>query len=321
MANGIDAMTETVRIALVGKYTGLSDSYLSVYKALKHAAIAVGRTLVVDWVDASLLEPVVPRTASATPDRPRRGSLAKEASNGASGEASQRMPSQNADAEARKAHDDAWARLEAADGILVPGGFGSRGVEGKILAANFARENNIPYFGICLGFQCMVIEFCRNVVGLTGANSTEFDEKAKHPAVVFMPEISTERMGGTMRLGSRRTVLQPSKDPNAPPSLAAMLYGDVKGVMERHRHRYEVNPELVDQIEAKGLRFTGKDDRGERMEIAELPRSEHPFFFGCQYHPEFKTQPQKPSPPFLGLILASIGQLSSHLDELAQPQQ
>eukprot|EP00501_MAST-03F_sp_TOSAG23-6_P000735 GSMAST32.ASY1.ANO1.763.1 assembled CDS len=265
MARNIDLVTKKVRIALVGKYTGLSDSYLSVYKSLKHAAIAVNHELVIDWVDASLLEPIC-----------------------------------NSDNEKNKkqktAHNDAWSRLSAADGILVPGGFGSRGVEGKIMAANYARKNNVPYFGICLGFQCMVIDFVRDVLEKTNANSTEFDEKCENPAIIFMPEGSKDQMGGTMRLGARKTVLYPDKTLNN--SIASIIY----------KNAATVNPELVDEIESGGLCFTGKDDRGVRMEIAELPRTIHPFYFGCQYHPEFKSHPQNPSPPFLGFIQASIGE-------------
>ena len=191
----------------------------------------------------------------------------------------------------------AWQMLKGADGVLVPGGFGDRGIEGKILAANYSRTNNIPYLGICLGLQIATIEFCRNVLGLAGANSTEFDENVEHAAVVFMPEISKTHLGGTMRLGSRPTLWQVDE------CKIRSLYGEGDSVDERHRHRYEVNPDLIEQIEAAGLKFVGKDETGQRCEIFELDG--HPYFVGVQYHPEFKSRPNRPSPPFLGLLQAA----------------
>ena len=183
---------------------------------------------------------------------------------------------------------------------LVPGGFGDRGIEGKILAAQYARENNVPYLGICLGLQVATIEFCRNVLGIKDATSTEFDADAANPAVIFMPEISKTHLGGTMRLGSRPTIFQVDD------CVTKRLYGGHDEVHERHRHRYEINPDLVEQIEAAGLKFVGKDDSGQRCEIFELDG--HPYYVGVQYHPEFKSRPGRPSPPFLGLLLASSGQ-------------
>jgi CTP synthase len=204
------------------------------------------------------------------------------------------------DGSAEDVHSDAWKRLRAANGILVPGGFGHRGVEGKILAANYARTNGVPYFGICLGLQVAAIEFARNVLDMEGSTSTEFDEDCPNPAVIFMPEISTTHLGGTMRLGSRPTLFQVDD------CKVKRLYGGLESVDERHRHRYEVNPELIGQLESAGLTFVGKDDTGERCEILELPN--HPYFVAVQYHPEFKSRPGRPSPPFLGLILAASGQ-------------
>ena len=254
------ALEDEVVIAMVGKYTGLSDAYLSVIKALQHAAMAANRKLRIDWLEASDLE---------------QGS-------------------------AEDVHSDAWARLRAADGVLVPGGFGHRGVEGKILAANYARTNGVPYFGICLGLQVAAIEFARNVLGMEGSTSTEFDEDCPNPTVIFMPEISTTHLGGTMRLGSRPTLFQVDD------CKVKRLYGGLESVDERHRHRYEVNPDLIDRLESAGLTFVGKDDTGERCEILELP--DHPYFVAVQYHPEFKSRPGRPSPPFLGLVLAASGQ-------------
>ncbi len=256
MADRADSSTEDVHIAMVGKYTGLSDSYLSVIKGLQHASLAVGRNLVIDWIEASELETT---------------------------------------------NDPSWELLRAADGVLVPGGFGDRGIEGKILAANYARTNKVPYLGICLGLQVATIEFCRNVLGLEGSNSTEFDENTPHPAVVFMPEISKTHLGGTMRLGSRPTIFQVDD------CTMRRLYGGKESVDERHRHRYEVNPDLINAIEKAGLVFVGKDETGQRCEIFELEG--HPYYVGVQYHPEFKSRPDRPSPPFLGLLQAATGQL------------
>ncbi|CAL0328814.1 unnamed protein product [Lupinus luteus] len=255
-----DKFHESVRIAMVGKYTGLSDAYLSVLKALLHASVAHNHKLIVDWVPAEHLEDV---TFKENPD----------------------------------AHEAAWGLLKGANGILVPGGFGDRGVQGKILAAKFARENNVPFLGICLGMQIAVIEFARSILGLLDANSTEFDPEAKTPCVLFMPEGSKTHMGGTMRLGSRRTYFQVAD------CKSAKLYGNASFVDERHRHRYEVNPDMISQFESAGLSFVGKDETGRRMEIIELPG--HPFFVGAQFHPEFKSRPGKPSPLFSGLIVAA----------------
>ena len=259
MADKVDMLEDEVRIAMVGKYTGLSDSYLSVIKALQHSAFAVNRKLIIDWIESTNLDPI------------------------------ERTPM----------YDDAWEILKAADGILVPGGFGNRGVEGKIAAANYARVNNVPYLGVCLGLQIATIEFCRNVLGLDGANSAEFDESAPVQAVVFMPEISKTHMGGTMRLGTKPTpfLVDDCK--------VRRLYGGAGHVDERHRHRYEVNPELIERIEDAGLIYVGKDETGERCEIMELEG--HPYYVGTQYHPEFKSRPNRPSPPFLGLLKASCG--------------
>jgi len=256
MAHRLDELTEEVNIAMVGKYTDLSDAYLSVIKSLQHAALAVERKLNIDWIEASDLE-----------------------------------DSNN---------NEAWDLLRHANGILVPGGFGDRGIEGKILAAQYARENNVPYLGICLGLQVATIEFCRNVLGIKDATSTEFDADAANPAVIFMPEISKTHLGGTMRLGSRPTIFQVDD------CVTKRLYGGHDEVHERHRHRYEINPDLVQQIEAAGLKFVGKDDSGQRCEIFELDG--HPYYVGVRYHPEFKSRPGRPSPPFLGLLLASSGQ-------------
>ncbi|MCZ7379947.1 MAG: gamma-glutamyl-gamma-aminobutyrate hydrolase family protein, partial [Candidatus Methanoperedens sp.] len=174
------------------------------------------------------------------------------------------------------------------------GGFGVRGTEGKIIAIKFARENNIPYLGLCLGMQLAVIEFARNVVGLKDANSSELAQ-TEHPVIDLLPEQENIRnKGGTMRLGNCEAILKEG-------SLASKLYGNTT-LIERHRHRYEVNPKYIPQIEAKGMKFTGRNDH--RMEIAEIPG--HKFFFSSQFHPEFRSRPGKPSPPFLAFVKAAL---------------
>ena len=171
-------------------------------------------------------------------------------------------------------------------------------LKGKCAPHDIVEETGKPYLGICLGLQIAVIDFARDVLGKAGANSTEFDEGTPHPAVIFMPEGSRTHMGGTMRLGSRQTNLQ-TQD-----CAAFRLYHGEMEIHERHRHRYEVNPDMVTELEAAGMRFVGKDTEGERMEIIEL--ADHPYFFATQYHPEFKSRPNRPSPPFVGLIEAAL---------------
>ncbi|OMO63959.1 CTP synthase [Corchorus capsularis] len=269
-AETFDNLTDSVRIAMVGKYVGLTDSYLSVVKALLHACIACSLKPSIDWIAASDLED---DSAQSTPE----------------------------------AHAAAWKTLRNAECIIVPGGFGDRGVNGMILAAKYARENNVPYLGICLGMQISVIEYARSVLGLARANSAEFDEHTPDPVIIFMPECSRTHMGSTMRLGSRRTLFQ------TPDCITSKLYCNPEYVDERHRHRYEVNPDVIGVLEEAGLKFVGKDETGKRMEVLELPG--HPYYVGVQCHPEFKSRPGKPSAPFLGLILAAKGQLEAYLSK------
>ncbi|KZV44150.1 CTP synthase [Dorcoceras hygrometricum] len=268
-ADIFDNLTNSVRIAMVGKYVGMADSYLSVVKALLHACIACSLRPAIDWIAASDLED---DSAESTPE----------------------------------AYAAAWRTLRNAACVLVPGGFGDRGVKGMILAAKYARENRVPYLGICLGLQISVIEIARNVLGLERANSEEFDDKTPHPVVIFMPEGSKTHMGSTMRLGSRRTLFQ------TPDCITSKLYHNSEYVDERHRHRYEVNPEMIGILEESGLRFVGRDETGKRMEIMEFP--DHPFYVGVQFHPEFKSRPGRPSAVFLGFILAAVGQLKPYLE-------
>jgi CTP synthase len=186
-------------------------------------------------------------------------------------------------------------QLAGVDGVVIPGGFGSRGTEGKVEAIRYCRERDIPLLGLCLGFQLSVVEFARNVLGLEGAHSAELDEDTPHPVIDLLPEQKeTEDMGGTMRLGAHETDLREG-------TLARELYG-ADTCTERHRHRYEVNPEYIPDLEAAGMVFSGTS--GERMEVLELP--DHPYFLGTQFHPEFRSRPTRASPPFVGFLDAIV---------------
>jgi CTP synthase len=198
--------------------------------------------------------------------------------------------------------DGAHEHLADLDGICVPGGFGIRGIEGKLGALKFARENQIPTLGLCLGLQCMVIEHARNKAGIEGATSSEFEPGAKHPVIATMAEqvdvLAAGDMGGTMRLGLYEAKLQPG-------SIVAEVYGDVVA-SERHRHRYEVNNSYRDQIAQSGLVFSGTSPDGHLVEYVELPREVHPYYVGTQAHPEFRSRPTRPNPLFFGLIKAAL---------------
>ncbi|KAH9768132.1 CTP synthase [Citrus sinensis] len=293
-AETYDNLKNSVRIAMVGKYVGLADSYLSVVKALLHACIACSLKPSIDWIAASDLED---ESAKLTP----------------------------------KDHAAAWETLRNAECVLVPGGFGDRGVGGMILAAKYARENNIPYLGICLGMQISVIEFARSVLGLKRANSNEFDSETPNPVVIFMPEgdyfyIPVDQSGGSY---GHKVIIPPFGAAFCPATcrqLVDLRYRNAEYVDERHRHRYEVNPEAIGVLEEAGLKFVGKDETGKRMEILELyslsvvchvtkldlkffcflryPQilelPSHPFYVGVQFHPEFKSRPGRPSALFLG---------------------
>jgi CTP synthase len=196
--------------------------------------------------------------------------------------------------DAEEMSPDHERRLRGADAVIVPGGFGVRGTDGKLEAIRYAREEGVPFLGLCLGFQLAVVEFARNVADLTGAQSSEFDAETPHPVIDLLPEqYETEDMGGTMRLGAYEIDVVPR-------TLAADLYGEA--CAERHRHRYEVNPEYIDRLESDGLVFSGRVDN--RMEILEL--RDHPYFLGTQFHPEFRSRPGRASPPFLGLLDAVL---------------
>jgi CTP synthase len=240
---------ESVRIAVVGKYMELKESYKSLMEALVHGGIANEARVELDCIEAEKIE------------------------------------------------ENGTKVLEQADGILVPGGFGDRGSEGKITAARYARENRIPYFGICLGMQMAAVEFARNVCGLAGANSTEFDAASPHPVIHLMEaQKSIDKKGATMRLGAYPCVLQED-------SLAAKVYGKKK-ISERHRHRYEFNNGYREAFSEKGMIPSGLSPDGSLVEIVEL--KDHPWFLGCQFHPEFKSRPMESHPLFKGFIKAAL---------------
>lgn len=249
-----------VNIAIVGKYTGLKDSYKSLMEALVHGGIANDARVNIQWIDSEEIE-------THGPDR----------------------------------------YLSETDGILVPGGFGYRGIEGKILAVKYAREKKVPYFGICLGMQCAVIEFARNMCGLS-ANSTEFDLNTEHPVIYLMEKwydfrkgkveerSESSYKGGTMRLGAYPCILQENTN-------AFRAYG-IKQISERHRHRYEFNNAYIEILTKHGLKISGTSPDGELVEIIEI--QDHPWFLGCQFHPEFKSRPTDPHPLFKAFIEASL---------------
>jgi CTP synthase len=256
----IKGSKEKVKIGVVGKYFGtgdfvLSDAYISVLEAIKHACYKAGLKAQIDWINSEVFEKEPEKIES----------------------------------------------LHEYDGIVVPGGFGSRGIEGKINAIKFCRENKIPYFGLCYGMQLLVIEYARNVLGIKDANTTEVVEKSKNPVIDIMPEqkknLEAGNYGATMRLGAYDAVL-------AKGTIAYKAYGKTN-ISERHRHRYEVNPKYVQRLEKAGLVFSGKSPNGVLMEIAELPKSEHPFFLASQFHPEFKSTPLKSHPLFFEFIKAA----------------
>ena len=248
---------DEVNIAIVGKYVEYEDSYKSLKEALVHGALAHNLKLRVTWLEAEGLE-------TRDPDgRPT---------------------------------NEYVAQLEGFDGILVPGGFGKRGIEGMLNAIRYARETLTPYFGICLGMQTACIEYARNVCGLHDANSGEFDPATPYRIIYKLRELTgVEEMGGTMRLGAWDCVLEPD-------SLAAHAYGHTE-ISERHRHRYEFNREYEAILTGAGLRITGTTPDSTYVEIVEIPT--HPFFLGCQFHPEFKSKPLEPHPIFRDFIAAS----------------
>jgi CTP synthase len=191
-------------------------------------------------------------------------------------------------------------RLEGCHGIIVPGGFGVRGAEGKIECIRYARENRLPYLGLCLGFQMAVIEYARNVCGLNGANSTEFDPRCAHPVIDILPEQKKiEGLGGNMRLGGKDVILKPN-------TVAWRLFDESESIRLRFRHRYEVDPKYIQTLEEHGLIFSGRAPNHPIMQILELPAEAHPFFMGTQAHPELTSRPLRPQPMFMGLVKAAM---------------
>ena len=310
-----EAASKRVEICIVGKYTSLQDSYLSVLKALEHASMRCHRKLDIKWIDSNDLVAIT-------------------------------------QAEPSPVFHDAHTRLRKASGILVPGGFGITGTEGMVVAAKIARENKIPYLGICFGMQIAVIEFCRHVCVIDNAHSEEMEdlgnlteeEKAsatKGRVVIHMPEVPKTPGGSNQRLGLKKTLFQENSgfsrlralyESEAPRTKGLPAASDITSTMtadgepttkvspgtppiisERHRHRYEVNPSYVKTMSESGLDFIGKDEYGERMEILEL--RDHPWFVGVQYHPEYLSKVLRPSMPYLGFMTAAASRADRILDK------
>ena len=241
-----------IKIAIVGKYIKLEDSYISVIESLYHAGFENNVKVKVDLIDSEKIN-----------------------------------------------KDTVEEKLSKYDGIVVPGGFGNRGIEGKIETIKYARENKVPFLGICLGMQMAVVEFARNVLGLKDANSAEFDEKTKNPVIHIMEEQKgIDKKGGTMRLGAYPCILKEE-------SLAKKIYGK-KEISERHRHRYEFNNEYRERMEQEGLKISGTSPDGMLVEMVELENKKHPYFIAGQFHPELKSRPNRPAPLFVGLIKACL---------------
>ena len=253
MVERITAPVARVRVAVVGKYMGVEDSYVSIIEALRHGGIAHSAEVLITKVDSEVIE--------------------------------------------RWSDEEVAARLREFDGILVCPGFGARGVEGKVKAIRFARENAVPFLGICYGMQWAVVEFARHVCGLAGANTTEVDPATPAPVIDLLPEQQdvTEK-GGTMRLGLYPCRLTPG-------SLAGLAYGEGE-VAERHRHRYEVNNDFVEILSARGMRVTGIYPAKNLVEIIELP--DHPWFVGTQFHAEYRSRPNRPHPLYRDFVGAAL---------------
>ncbi|MCK5466523.1 CTP synthase [Candidatus Parcubacteria bacterium] len=261
LANKIKGLDKTVKIGIVGKYfnTGdfvLSDSYISVIEAVKHAAWANNRKPIIEWINSEEYE--------KNPEKLKE--------------------------------------LKKLDGVIVPGGFGSRGIEGKIKAIEYLRKNKVPFLGLCYGMQIACIEYARNVCKLKNANTSEINKDTEHPVIDIMPEqkknLKERNFGATMRLGA-----YPAKLKNG--TIARNAYKSSE-ILERHRHRWEVNPDYVEILQEKGLIFSGTSPDGRLMEIIELPKSKHPFFVASQFHPEFKSRPLNPHPLFREFVKAGV---------------
>ncbi|MBO8431581.1 CTP synthase [Spirochaetes bacterium] len=251
LVENIKNPSKTIKVAIAGKYTKLSDAYISVVESLKHAGYADDAKVEIKWINSE----------------------------------------ECVDYQACK---DLMKDIQA---VVVPGGFGVRGIEGKLNVIRYARENNVPFLGLCLGMQCAVIEYARHVVGIKDANSKEFDENAQNPVIDLMIEQkNVHGYGGTMRLGAYECILKKG-------SKAHKAYGKDK-ISERHRHRYEVNNEYIKPLEDAGLVFSGMSPDGMLAEIVEIPKLD--WFVASQFHPEFKSRPERPHPLFKGLIDAAL---------------
>jgi CTP synthase len=242
----INHQDQKVKIAMVGKYVTLADSYVSVNHALKHAGGKLGKSVDIDWIDSESIND--------------------------------------------------FNKLSNYVGILVPGGFGTRGSEGIIKTANYARERNIPYLGICFGFQLAAISFGRNVLNLEDANSTEIKQDAKNPVVDLLPEQkNVSDMGGSLRLGKHKIMIKPE-------TMAQKIYGS-NSISKRHRHRYEINTIYIPEFEKHGMIFSAESDKGKRMEMLEIP--DHKFYLGVQFHPEFNSRPGFSEESFVSFVKAA----------------
>ena len=304
MAEGIKNYEDkVVNIAIVGKYfnTGdfiLSDSYISVLEAIKFSAYSVGVKPVIHTINARDFEEVKGQKVKDKREEVRGGGSKSDEST---------FP---------------YEQLDKMDGIIVPGGFGETGIEGKLNVIRYAREKKIPYFGLCYGMQLMTVEFARNVLGLKGAHTAEIDPKSPHLIIDIMPDqkkkIAEGKYGGSMRLGQYEAYLKKgtvAEEAYRVQSAKLKMQSDNRSksknselvIKERHRHRYEVNPEYIEQLEKGGLVFSGCSPDGTLMEIAELPKDKHPFFLGTQFHPEFLARPLAPHPLFTAFMKASKG--------------
>ncbi|MEX0952613.1 MAG: CTP synthase [Nitriliruptoraceae bacterium] len=267
LVSDVRGARDHVTIAIVGKYVDLPDAYLSVVEALRHGGIANGVTVSIRWVASDDLDPSISTETSSTAER----------------------------------------LLAGVDGILVPGGFGVRGVEGKIAAIRHAREQGIPFLGLCLGLQLAVVEFARSVAGIPRANSSEFDPQTPDPVIdLMLDQRDVTNMGGTMRLGSYPAELVPR-------SLVRAMYGQAR-VEERHRHRFEFNNAYRERLETAGLVLSGLSPDGSLVEFVEL--DDHPWFVATQAHPEFRSRPTRPHPLFAGFVGAALGHLRQALGRL-----
>lgn len=254
LVNRIKNPQKTITIAIAGKYTKLSDAYISVVESLKHAGYRNNAKVEIKWINS----------------------------------------------EECNEYGECKKLLKDVQGLVVPGGFGVRGIEGKLNAIRYARENNLPFLGICLGMQCAVIEFARNVVGLKDANSKEFDEGCTYPVIDLMLEQKNVKgYGGTMRLGAYDCIIKQG-------TKAEQVYGANK-ISERHRHRYEVNNEYIEQLSKAGLVFSGMSPDGMLAEMVEIPQND--WFVAAQFHPEFKSRPNRPHPLFLGLVTTACDRI------------